>query len=82
MVGRVGKYMKDTKDGRSFKEVVKGLPHHPKANDWVKEHHRIMAASGDDKNRKKLEKEMIWRLVKEILNSKFGGDQAKNWSCV
>ena len=65
--------MKDTNDGRSFKEVVEVLPHHLKADDRVMKNHRNMAVSNDDKNRKKLKKMnlkgMIWRLVDEILNS-------------
>ena len=50
-VGREEKYTKDTNDGRTFKEVVEGLPHHSKAVDWVMKNHRNTVISFVDKNR-------------------------------
>ena len=42
--------------GRSFKEVVESLPHHPKANDRLEEYHKNRAVSGEENNERKLEK--------------------------
>ena len=72
-VRRDEKFRKATNDGRSFKEVVEGLPHHLKVDDWVMKNPKKMANFDAKKNRMKFDKMnlkgMVWRVVEEIFNS-------------
>ena len=72
-VRRDEKFRKATNDGRSFKEVVEGLPHHLKVDDWVMKNPKKMANFDAKKNQMKLDKMnlkgMVWRVVEEIFNS-------------
>ena len=67
------KYRINTRDRRSFKEVVEDLSQHSKLDGWGMEKNRTVAVSTVDKYEMQLEKVklkgMVWRLVEEIFNS-------------
>ena len=63
-VGREEKSMKALVNGRSFKEVLEGLPHHLKVDEWVSKNPRKMAGSDVEKN--------IWKVDKMFFKEMVG----------
>ena len=70
LVGRTEKHRLDTNDGRSYKEVVEGVPNLSKVDEWGMIKPRAVAAYMDDESRKEFEKMnikgLVWRVVEEI----------------
>ena len=72
-VEREEKCRKAANGGRSFKEVVEGLPHHKEVDDRTIINPKCLVESGDDQPRMELVKlnlkGMVWRMIEEIFKS-------------
>ena len=64
----------NTRDGRSFKEVVEGWTQHPKIDDRLRRYTSIMEDPSDDENSRQLEKVKLKGMVKGLIGEIFNSN--------